>query len=192
MGRGLAAVSRTRRPGTCVAPPDADRVERNGKHPLENAHCRPGLVVAGRVRRPDLAHHGHRRRTVAAGRLPGSRNGRDAARRRSVSQRRPGSHRRQEQPCVAHAGRRRPARVRSFRRAWHGLPDDRRPDRVDARAGVRSSSRTGRLAGHLEGPVDRHLRRPRRAVHDRAGQADRPGPLEGRSSGTASLFDADS
>ena len=105
--------------------------------------------------------------------------------------RRPGPHRRQEQSRVANARPRWPQRVRSLRRTWHGLPDHRRPDRLEPPAQVRPSARPWRIAGHLERFADCRLRWPRRAVHDRPRQADWRGPLEGRTPGRASLFDAD-
>ena len=45
----------------------AAHLERDGKHRLEDADSRQGLVVAGRARQSDLDDHGARRRAFAAG-----------------------------------------------------------------------------------------------------------------------------
>jgi hypothetical protein len=155
--RGLAAVSRTHRPGTFDRARAAARVERVPERGLEGGGAGRRMVLSRNRGRPGVDHLGRRELASRPGIRPGDRP--RSGERRGLPGgpiRKPQS---QEQQGVADAHRRRRSRLCSFRGGRDRRHHDERRDCVAHSPSLRVTARRRRIAGTARRTADRQLRR---------------------------------
>ncbi len=177
--RGLAAVPRSRRPGSLRGARHSLPVVLDSQRGLESAGSRPGMVVADRGERTRVAHDrdfGSRWR--AAARRLRRRVGPRSARRRGLSHWQRRTPEREEQPRISHTGCRRRSDLRALRRRGNRGGHDGRQRVVEDAAAPPDAARQRRLARRSRRSAHRQLRRRGCGVRRRARQEHGEGAME--------------